>query len=181
MKTNKQRLLTEMALALGITALAQPASAAAVTFDWSGMMTLPDPSGAVLRNTSMSSKLNNAQTPISGTLTLDTATRAGSATMQPFYYFGNPIPMYPSGFHFQSAGGNLLMANMLINWGGASGFPVSLVLDASGLFAALPTSLSAGATISGVGVRPASDGTYVSQGENYLTYSGYLNRRGRAV
>lgn len=52
-------------------------------------------------------------------------------------------------------------------WGGNTGIPASFVFDASGLFTQLPL-LQAGDVVSGVGVRPAVDGTYVG----WLSYAG---------
>lgn len=57
--------------------------------------------------------------------------------------------------------GSLLLGNMLYDWNGNTGVPVSLVWDASGLFNAINAGLTGGATVSGIGVAPASDGTYV--------------------
>jgi hypothetical protein len=178
MKTHKKRLVAEMALALGLTALAQPASAAIIEFDWSGMMTMLDPNGAALINTSIAAKgVNQYHTPISGTLTLESS-GSGSLTMQPFYFFSNPIPMSMSQGYVQAIGGDLLLFNACMNWGGGNCIPVSTVLDASGLFSALPawTPAAIGTSISGVGARPASDGTYVGYAYALGQTDGYLDR-----
>lgn len=176
MKTKQTRLVAGMALALGIAALTQPASAAVVTFNWSGMMTLLDPNGEVLANMSITAKgVNNTQTAIAGTLTMDTTSNSGTGTMQPFYFFGNPFPMAVSAMNFSSAGGDLLLLNICSNWGGANCIPASIVWDAAGLFASLPSNMSVGATIAGVGARPASDGTYVSQATWNANHTGFLD------
>lgn len=88
----KKHMLAKMVLALGFTALAQPASAAVVTFSWSGVFSILDPNGAAIANTSLSSKSNRYLTPVTGTLTLDRETRSGAFTVVPFHFLQIRIP-----------------------------------------------------------------------------------------
>jgi hypothetical protein len=134
-----------------------PAHAGVATFDWDGVFTMLDGAGAALANTSIPAKGNNQfQTPVTGTMAFDTVTGAGTATLVPFDFFSGTLPAEAVGINMQAIGdgmggaGTLVMGNMLFNWNGNTGIPVSLVLDAEGFF----TNGASAAT-------PASDGTYV--------------------
>jgi hypothetical protein len=172
MQYRQKRLLAEMALALGVSALAQPVSAETVAFSWSGKFSIVDPNGGIIANTSIGSKMNQYLTPVSGTLMLDSHTGSGTVTVAPFLFFSNPNPVVFSGFALQTIGdgfggsGSLLLGNALADWGGNYGIPVSFVFDASGLLSRLD-SLQIGDNIAGVGVRPAVDGNYI-----HYTYPG---------
>ena len=61
----------------------------------------------------------------------------------------------------QGGPGNLLLGNMVFDWNGIAGIPVSMVMDATGLFSANPTGMNSaniGQVISGVGALPATNG-----------------------
>jgi hypothetical protein len=157
----KSVLKSAVAAALGATAIAAApvANAGVAYFDWSGMFTMLDSAGSALANTSIPAKGNNQyQTPVTGTMAFDDVTGAGTATLVPFQFFsGDPtLPAEAVGINMQAIGdgmggaGTLVMGNMLFNWNGNNGIPVSLVLDAEGFF----TGGVSAAT-------PASDGTYV--------------------
>jgi hypothetical protein len=145
--------------------------AASVNFDWNGVFTVLDTSGAPIKNTSLGggpgNPVNWYQTPVSGTLALDTSTGAGSATVVPFPLVG--IDAFVSGFQVQTIGdgmgnpGTLLLGNLLLSFGPTSnGTPVSMVMDAAGLFVEVGSpGFAYGNVISGVGAIPATDGTYV--------------------
>jgi hypothetical protein len=180
MKTEIRKSIAAMALALGVPLLPQPAAAAVVTFSWAGMTTMLDPVGAALSDPYAPKGADPHHTPISGTLTYDTASGTGTAYSIPFYFFGNPMPTVLHSLSIQAIGdgagnpGALWLMNGLLNFGGANSMPYSVVLDAGGLLAALPSSLYVGATIDGAGVRPAADGTYVGLGYPGTT-DGYLD------
>ena len=58
--------------------------------------------------------------------------------------------------------GSLVLANMVFNWNGSNGIPVSVVFDASGLLTYLGGTPTVGDTITTAsGAVPASDGIYV--------------------
>lgn len=152
----KSVLQAAVAATLG-AAVAAPAQAGVASFDWTGVFTMLDGSGAALANTSIPAKGNNQyQTPVSGTMAFDTVTGAGTATLVPFDFFSGTAPAEAVGIEMQAIGdgmggpGTLVLGNMLFNWNGTNGIPVSLVLDAAGFF-----TNGASAAI------PASDGTYV--------------------
>ena len=103
------------------------------------------------------------RTPVSGTMSFDTSTGAGVATVNSFYFFGD-IPGTGPGTSVANALGvtfqvidtvGTMVGAMLFSWNGL-GHSVSIVLDASGMFGSLPAGPTT--TISGVGALPASDG-----------------------
>lgn len=159
----KSLLNAALAASLGIAALPQSASADIITLNWSGYFHLLDDQGAVFANTSISTKANQYETPISGTMTLDTASGAGTTSVSSFEWLANPIPATFQTMQLQMIGGTLILGNGLWNWGGNTNMPFSIVWDASGLFDAMPTIYANGngTVISGVGVRGAVDGSFV--------------------
>lgn len=166
----RKLVVTSIALLLG-TAVA-PAQASPILdvpiMSWSGVMTLLDASGRPLVNTSYPYYGDptwgyGVRTPISGTLALDLHTGSGSLTAAPFYFFNGPSPAEIVGGQMQAIGdgqggyGSLMLGNMLFNWIGAYGMPLSIVWDAAGLFAAMSDGTYITETISGVGALPASN------------------------
>ena len=61
-------------------------------------------------------------------------------------------------------GDTLVLGNMLFDWNGTLGTPVSVVWDIAGLQTAIDAGLTNGEVVSGVGAEPAIDGTYVGTG-----------------
>ena len=177
---NKQKILgTAVAAALGLAALPQAATADIITADWTGLFTMLDPTGAALDNGSLPKGTNRFQTPVTGTMTFDTVTGVGSATLVPFDFFSSSAPAEAAGIDLQAIGdgmggeGSLVLGNMLFNWGGNIGIPVSLVLDAAGFFGGLQAGLIMDgdltqAEVAGFGAVPASDGTYTNATYGYL-------------
>jgi len=107
------------------------------------------------------------RTPVSGTLSFDTATGAGVGTINPFF-FDNDIPgsglgtsvasfLNPTFQIIDTVG--TIVGTMLFSWNG-NGHSMSIVLNGSGLFASLGAMISSGPTssVSGVGALPATDG-----------------------
>ncbi len=103
------------------------------------------------------------RTPISGTMSFDTATGAGIGTITPFMLYGDTTNSIANAMSvtFQRADTvGTVIGTMSLSFNGGV-HPVSMVLDASGLFSAMaggafatgPTS-----TISGVGALPATNG-----------------------
>jgi hypothetical protein len=170
--TIKKKLIgAAIAAALGTTAVPQVASADVLSFDWAGKFTMLDSAGAALANTSITTKgANQYQTSVTGTLTFNTATGSGSGTLVPFNFFAGTLPAEAVGINMQAIGdgsggpGTLVMGNMLFNWNGTNGIPVSIVLDAAGMFGNMQSFYTGGVgtVLTGVGATPAADGTYVS-------------------
>ena len=195
--TLKKTVLTAaITTALGVAIVPQEASALTKVFSWTGKFTMLDGDGQPLANTSITGRgVNQYQTPITGTLTYDTVTGTGSMTITPFGFFASPAsqPATATGITIQAIGdgtctnndpaqgcnpGNLWLGNMLFDWNGNYGIPLSIVWDASGLLPLLGT-LGVGdvvsftdpaATVSPAAgaVPPSSDGTYTNASFGYL-------------
>ena len=160
--------LNTLSLVVGVVSTVSTMSvqAGVQDYNWNGVFRLLDKTGAALSNTSISTKSNNAfDTPISGTLSYDDVAGMASATVASFDW-GAQIPEFPfavTNFDLKAIGdgmggsGSLMLGNMLFNWNGNNGIPVSMIMDASGFFAG---ELSPGGANSAV---PASDGTYVGE------------------
>ncbi len=201
-KTPFRKNAVASALALAIGTSVSTFNVIADTYVWTAntggdvVFTLLDADGFAVANTSITARgANQYQTPTTGTLTYDTATDSGTATIAPFGFFnqgdaiasGITIAKVPAGV--DDGSGKQIMANMAFDWNGNNGIPVSLVWDAQGLFGEMdgtPTSFTLiddpagvivrnaantaiGADIfSGTGGVPASDGTYIDAVIGYL-------------
>jgi hypothetical protein len=171
--------LINVAIAAALAACATSASAVTQEFNWTGNFTMLDSGGQVLTNTSAVKGANAFQTTVTGTMAFDTVTGAGTATLVPFDFFSGSLPAEAVGINMQAIGdgaggpGTLVMGNMLFNWDGKNGIPVSLVMDAAGFFSSTAAMWGDGTLdqtdVAATGAIPASDGTYTN-----ATY-GYLN------
>ena len=165
----------QTALALAVTAvLGVPAAASATLVDssFSGAFTWVTPTGAGMVNTAAatsSAPWYGSRTPITGTLRYDTTTGLGTATVMPFQFLGDTTNFLfkAHNINFMAIGngqggpGTLLLGNMGFDWNGSVGIPVSIVMDAAGLFSANPSGMSSadiGTVITGVGALPATNG-----------------------
>lgn len=180
MTIKKNVLSVAVAAVMGVAAAPQVAMADIITANWTGVFTMLDSGGAALANTSNTVKAaNQFQTTVTGTMTFDTATGAGSATLVPFEFYNGTSPAEAVGITMQAIGdgmggqGSLVLGNMLFNWNGNNGIPVSLVLDAAGFFGGMQGGLIGDgnlsqAEVAGFGAVPASDGTYTNATFLYL-------------
>ena len=175
MTIKKTVLSAAVATVMGVAAAPQAAMADVISMDWSGVFTMLDSSGSALENTSLPKGTNRFQTAITGTMQFDTVTGHGTATLVPFDFFAGTSPAEAVGIEMQAIGdgmggsGSLILGNMLFNWNGNNGIPVSIVLDAAGMFGAMmDPGFGVGTVISGVGATPASDGTYTGATYGYL-------------
>lgn len=166
MQSGIKRTLLSVALA-SAAGLPSAAQALTVEFAWSGLFTLLDSSGASVRNNVFPYYYDwygGVRTPVSGTLTYDTATGTGSMTIVPFQFFhygdyatGRDIALEAIGDGHGGAGA-LLLGNMLYDWNYTAGIPVSIVWDASGLLDYLAGGVYAVTdTLTGVGAVPATN------------------------
>jgi hypothetical protein len=184
MNMKKTAISAAISVTLGASAAFLPQVASATVFDysWTGVFTMLDSAGNALTNTSAAKGTNAFQTNITGTMSFDTVTGAGTATLVPFNFFSGTAPAAAVGINMQAIGdgmggaGSLVLGNMLFNWDGKNGIPVSIVLDAAGFFGSQtdPANPWADGTLNGTdvaayGAIPAADGTYTN-----ATY-GYLN------
>ena len=167
MNVKKATLSVAIAAALGLSVGAS--QAAVIDMDYSGLFTMLDPNGVALGNAG--SRYYNdptwgygIRTQISGSMLFDTATGAGTATVNPFEFFNGGFLVY-SGMELQAIGGGLMLGNMGFGWNG-SDVSMQIVLDASGLLSSLSTGLPPVTGIldqsycadAGACALPASDG-----------------------
>ncbi|NOX08001.1 MAG: hypothetical protein GXP22_00680 [Gammaproteobacteria bacterium] len=184
---DKKNLAVAVALALGVASVPMDASAQIYEFSWDGWFTMLDANGGLMKNSSIVSvpgqpPINGFQTAISGTLTYDSDTETGSATIGAFDFFSGTAPAEAVGVTFVDAGGGLWLTSMMFNWNGTNGIPVSLVWDASGLKGMLAGKVmgdtinigdrfnqdGSGGASNAAGAVPASDGTYSDAEWGYL-------------
>ncbi|MFK5950370.1 MAG: hypothetical protein QM500_16555, partial [Methylococcales bacterium] len=136
----KKSLLTTAVAATLSAAIMAPAQADVINMDFNGLFTMLDPTGKALQNTSYpfygdATWGYGIRTQVSGSMTFDTVTGAGSGSVNPFNFFSGG-PASTSFVDFQSIGGGLMLGNMGFNWNGNS-IATQIVLDANGLFGAL--------------------------------------------
>ena len=135
---------------------------------WSGTFTMLDPNGAALANTSLPYYYDatwgyGLRSQVSGTLTLDTVTGAGTATINPFDFCSSGHASFHD-FMLQFIGdgtggsGPLAAASMMMDWNTNENINIGMIFDASGFLGALTGGIEVSTTISGVGALPASNG-----------------------
>ena len=171
----KTLLATAMIASLGATTAAQSAS---YTFSGEGFFTMITPTGGVLSNPDASANpYYGFRTALSGlSMTFDTATGAGSGSVDPFLFSGTTA--VANGITMQAIGdgngnpGTLVMGAISFDYGPTVGIPVYLVADAAGLFGALQGGLSVGDTITG-GATSATDAAVGS-----TPFAGYMPNNG---
>lgn len=173
-KASMKAAVKKTALCLAVTAAlgtSAAASASTINFNWSGLFTMLTSTGAPLSNTSYSTNSwSGYRTNITGTMSFNTTAGTGTGTVTPFAFFSGTSDAIAQSINFQAIGngtggsGNLVLGNMLFDWSGNNGIPVSIVLDATGLFNAMGSSgFGVGTTVSGTGVLPASN--YMKNGK----------------
>lgn len=159
----KSRSLGAALACIAAISLSAPASAAVYTFNFTGQYTLLNGSGGYMD-----------QQPISSTLTYNDSLGSGFSaglTIENFDTFGATATIYDISLQ-RYADTNLVIGNMLADWNGNVGVPLSTIWDATGLFNAITFGLEVGDVISGTNLKrggavvadvfsaiPASDGT----------------------
>ena len=148
-RLKKSALTVAVALSLGIGTAVDGAQAATctpgsgvVTFSFSGLFTMLTKTGTGVKNTAYKANIYKGyRTPITGTMCFNTTTQTGTGTVNGFKFFSSTA--VAAGVDFQAIGngnggsGTLILGNMLFNWNGSNGIPVSIVLDGTGLFNAM--------------------------------------------
>ena len=139
MNFKKTALTVALGTALGLSACAS--QAVTLQMDYDGLFTMLSPVGNVIQNDALPYYYDTSwgygvRTQITGTMSFNTATGAGSATVDPFNFFAGSGQAVFNDVQFQAVGGGLMLGNMLYSWNG-SDVVTQIVLDASGLFAAL--------------------------------------------
>ena len=159
-KLKKTAMSAAVAFALGVPATAM---ADEYAFSYSGIFTMLSAAGNAMTNTSpphASNEWSGVRTNITGTMLFDTDTGAGSITVLDFDFFDGTSPAQAQGIVFKAIGnggvapfqaignglinsnGPLVLGNMLFNWNGTSGIPVSIVWNAAGIFGALQAAVN---------------------------------------
>ena len=170
MLNHRKKVLTIAVIgALGVSVHAE---AGTITGSWTGAFTMLGSTGLVAANSDLNQCYpgmlvgsNCVRTAVSGTLSFDTSTGAGTATVVPFSFFGSPDRMIATSISFQAIGdgfggpGTLILGNMGFSWNGSNGIPLSIVWDAAGFFGAMAGGLQVSNTVSGIGALPESDNT----------------------
>ena len=181
-KVTMKNAVKKTALCLAVTAAlgtSAVASASTINFNWTGLFTMLTSTGAPLQNTNYASPSGHTnvwsgyRTGISGTMSFNTTAGTGAGTVTPFQFFNGTSPAVAQAINFQAIGngsggaGDLVLGNMLFNWSGNNGIPVSIVLDATGLFNAMAApGFGVNTTITGTGVLPASN--YMKKGSEQI-------------
>lgn len=176
MNVKKSLLSTAMMTALGVSGMAamNTASADSVAMSFNGVFTMVTGSGAsalVNPDASSGAPYYGYRTAITGTMNFDLATGSGTGVVAPFSFFDGGDAVATS-IVFQAIGdgaggpGSLVLGNMGFNWSGNTGIPLSIVMDAAGMFGALQGgnpmappdvgNVTVSQTITG-GATPASD------------------------
>ena len=170
-------LAAAVATMLGTVAIPEPASAANLTFSVSGWFTMIQPGGtaALVNGDADTQGFYGRRTAVGGTMTFDTVTGAGGASITPFSFFGSGVAAATT-ITFQTIGdgaggpGTLVLGNMGFNWAGNNGIPVSIVWDQAGLLNAINQGgLNVGDTVSGTGALAATDDFLFSFGKQSYT------------
>ena len=139
-----------------------------INMDYEGLFTLLDPTGNSIANVSKPYYYDATwnygnRTQISGTMSFDANTGAGTGTVTPFEFFSGG-PVITSDLNFQAIGDGLILGNMNFSWRG-SNTTTNIVLDATGLFSSFANGLPPIGTIidqsfcaaSGACATPASN------------------------
>jgi hypothetical protein len=147
-----QKLLLSTVLAIFLSSNINPAQADLITFDFTGRLTVISPDGYVLANSDAAGLIDpwGYQTPITATLTFDTATGIGSSNIQTatLSFFGLTGYFHDADFT-QQLGTNLLDGTILADWGPNSNMISRIQWDATGMINAIDYGLQAGDKISG--------------------------------
>jgi hypothetical protein len=183
MQFQKSLIGAAVATSLGIAAV-PAAHADLIVGDWTGVFTMLASSGAFTANNDVAACYTAGQdadaTPgnysggcnrtgtVTGTMTFNTANGTGSATINPFSFFGGGKATATSA-SFVAVGdgkggpGTLVLGNMGFDWNGNIGIPVSIVFDAQGFFAQVGAGITVSSNIDCLNgapdacVAPASD------------------------
>jgi len=143
---NTTNTVKKTALAVAMTAamgLSATASADTINVSFDGLFTMLTADGAGVVNTDGAvAPWYGWRTPITGGMSFNTHTGAGTGSVNAFSFFGKGLAIATT-ITFQAIGngfggaGPLVAANMGFNWNTNNGIPVSLIMDGSGFFNAL--------------------------------------------
>jgi hypothetical protein len=154
---NMNKTVTSVALVMSMAGISAPAQSAVLDFEWNGLFTMLSPNGGAVKNTSYPYYGDptwgyGMRTQINGTMQFDTYTGHGTGSIVPFDFFDGGPPVFHD-VNFQTIGdgfggaGSLVIGQMLFDWKGNNNISVGIVLDASGVFAALQAGMMPGDTV----------------------------------
>lgn len=150
---------------LGMCLLPTVVQASIISFHFTGRLTVMNSIGSVITGGDGdgvgSADPFGMQAPIESTFTYDTTAGIGSGDLiiSPLTYFGLDTQFRSISMN-RIEGTNLVLGNMLVDFGPSIGLPVSLVWDGSGLLNAIDYGLQAGDVISGTNLKRAGDPDY---------------------
>lgn len=174
-------------VAMGASAVA---SADTLNYTFNGLFTMVNSGGSVVANATTAPEAaywSKYRTQITGTMSFDTVTGMGTGTVGQFHFNGDTAQFLANAHNitFQSIGngaggpGSLVLGNMGFDWNGTTGIPVSIVMDAAGMFAAIPT-MTVGSSIGSAGpfpmttaggATPATNGFSVTSKTGTVSYA----------
>ena len=188
----RTRLAAGVALALAVTGVA---NADILTFEidaaggpmntGGGLFTILTSSlaGTALTNSSQPYSYDSTwgygkRTQFGGSLTYNTTSGTGTMVVNPFEFFsaGPAVASDITVEHLGGAGnGNLILANMLFEWNGTVGIPVSQVWDATGFLGQIVPGLNEGDIVDSTGgATPATDTYPANNNGSVGIYKGKL-------
>jgi len=132
----------QLAIATAVAAICASSSAHAdtiATYDWTGVFTMITPEGDVMANTSASANdVGGYQTYLSGEMSFNFDTGAGTATVDSFLFNGSTAQAHDVNMQAIGDGnmgpGTLVAGNLLFDWAGNNNISIDNVLDAGGFF-----------------------------------------------
>lgn len=138
----KSYIKTITAIAITLISSFATVQASVITFHFTGRLTVVNPDASDIVPDAQNAGVFDPygyQTPITSTFTYDTSTGTGAAGsfIAPFDFFGFEDTLIYDMSMQRIDDTNLILGNMLVDWGPNIGLPVSMVWDASGLFGAL--------------------------------------------
>jgi len=174
---NMKKTLLSAAI-VGALGVSTSANADIITGSWSGVFTMIGAAGTFTANGDAGGNgTGGNRTFITGGLSFDTFTGAGTGTVTPFSFFGSGTAIATT-ITFQAIGdglggpGPLVLGNMGFNWNSTNGIPVSLIMDATGFFGNVAGGLTVSQSLTGgtFGALGASDNTDTLIGAGGTTY-----------
>ena len=110
--------------------------------------------GALNNTDSTGAPMYGFRTPLTGTMSFNLDQGTGTGTVAGFSFFGNGLAEATT-ISFASIGdgaggpGTLVLGNMGFNWNNNNGIPVSIVMDAAGMFGAIQGGLTTSDSVTG--------------------------------
>jgi hypothetical protein len=189
----KPYIIIIASIAITLSSSLATVHAAVIDFHFTGRLTVVNPDASDVVPDAQSADVFDPygyQTPITSTFTYDTSTGIGAAEsfIAPFDFFGFEDTLIYDMSMQRIDDTNLILGNMLIDWGPNIGLPVSMVWDASGLFGALnlaPGGLQINDVISGTNLIRNGEviedvGSAIPATDGLTTFNGYTINQGAA-